>query len=458
MAVTYAGTPNVTRTFSITPDATGEGRLLSPLKYKVSVRTWVQSDRTISTVSNIILCNADGELDGFEDEEFIDFQISEDVDGTTTDLAYGLIDRAFLSGDVLKIKLKDATKQLDKPIQDNLFPATVPVLSGIGNRDTYALEGMPKPLCVANIARLCKPVLVNRSNNEYMLHDEDVFNVVEVFDRGVSVSFTQVDGGFYLAADNDGQVTADVRGQETADDSSRLKSFNEIMEYFLDTRESISYSSSDCDTINTDKGYNYSYYQDNQTNRTIREVLKLFCDSHTGWFYTDETGVLRFGYLDEPAVSADVEISQYQVIGNWNNFDDTASNLSAVMGGGKNFFVYSEDEIAASVGDEDTITFTVPYRLEAEGANTLDSFYTSTGIAQETMIGTPNAQSEADHVTSLYSQKRKFYTFDSSVIADIGDTVELTHPRYGLSGGVNLLCVGKEIDFINMTYRLTLWG
>lgn len=459
VAVTYAGSPNVTRTFSLYPDATGEGRLMSPLKYKASVRTWVQQERTTSTISNIILANADGELDTFVDEEFIDVQISEDVDGTTTDLAYGLIERVVLNGSkTITIKLKDATKQLDKPIQYNSFGSTEPALSLSTDRTTYALENQIKPLCWGINARSVKPVLYHRATNEYLVHDEDVFSVQTVYDRGVSVAFTQVGGGFHLTNDPDGVVVADVLGQENDTDTNRIFEIDEILDYMLDIRESISYSTSDASAINTAKGYRYSYYQDNLTNRSIREVLKWHCDSHTGWFYSDESGVLRFGYLQEPAVTQDVNISQYEVVQGIDVFDDTAPNITTKAGANRNWHIYREEEIAASVSEENRLDFINQWRDTYEAANTLDSFYTSTNEVLDTLVIGTNAQDEIDNVTSLYSQKRKFYTFDSTVIAEIGQTVNLTYPRYGLDSGVNLLCVGKEIDFINNTYRLTLWG
>lgn len=459
IAVTYAGSPNVTRTFSLYPDNTGEGRLMSPLKYKASVRTWIQQDRTSATISNIILANADGELDTFVDEEFIDVQISEDVDGTTTDLAYGLIERVVLNGSkTITIKLKDALKSLDIPVQDSFYPASEPSNSASDTNTYYGLEGQPRPLLIGTGFSI-KPVLLKRSINEYQCHDSDIYLLRDVYDRGVVVLDTPTSNGFVLTNDPDGVIVCDCDGEENTGGTNRIRKIDDIVDYIMGRIGVTNFSTSDLTALDTAKNYSYLYYQDNTTNRTAREILKLWFDSCTGWFYAAEDGEIRFGYLDEPAVTQDVNISKYEVVKGINVFDDTAPNITSKFGGNRNFYVYPSDDIAASATEQNTMDLASQWRLVYDGSSTLDSFYKESGKIMDTYLqGGVYIEDEADHVTSLYSQKRKFYTFDSTVIAEIGQTVNLTYPRYGLDSGVNLLCVGKEIDFINNTYRLTLWG
>ena len=211
-AIDYVGSPTQTRTFSVTPDDTGEGRLMSPLTYNVSVRTWVQNDSTRSGVADVIICNADGLLDDFVDEVFIDLTISEDIDGSTTQLAYGLIDRVILNSDkTITVKLKDASKILDIPMQDDLFPASETSDTGSGTNTYYALEGQPRPISLGRPKSL-KPVLAKRSNNEYHFHDEQAEQVNNVYDNGVIVTDTFYSKGFTLAVDPVGIIVADVRG------------------------------------------------------------------------------------------------------------------------------------------------------------------------------------------------------------------------------------------------------
>lgn len=460
VAVTYAGSPNVTRTFSLYPDEVGEGRLLSPLKYKAHVRTWVQQERTTSEISNVTISNSDGELDTFVNEEFISVQISESVDGTTTDLAFGYIDRVVINGTkAITIKLRNKTSDLGKPVQNTFFPASeTSVSNGAETNTYYALEGQPYPLAIG-ILRSIKPVLAKRSINEYRCHDDDFYSIINVFDRGVVVSSTHHGSSFTLSADPDGVVVADIRGEENAGGTDGIRALDDVVEYLFDKLSITDYSLTDIQAVYTDKSYNINYYQDDKTNRTLEELLRWICDSFTGWFYTDESGDIRFGYLKEPSLSDDVEVTQFSVIGELNVFDDNAPNLTSKIGGNRNWFYYQSDEIASGATDQNKIDLAQQFRDIKDGANTIHSSYTDTKIPFDSLIqGGTNVQSEADNITSLYSQKRRFYSFDCSLDAGIGDTVKLKYPRFGLDSGVNLLCVGKEIDFINNTYRLTLWG
>jgi|GEM_PF-6374920 hypothetical protein len=455
----YLNPGKLTRTFSLYPDEDGEGRLMGDLIFKTKVRAWMMADRSTSGFNKITIANADGELDSFADFTFSECRIKSGTPSSNTLLVTAQVERVVLDGERhLEVYLKDATKLLDKPIQDNLFPASETSITGSGTNTYYALENQPRPICFGNTVKSIKPVSAKRSNNEYICHDEDVYTIQTVYDNGVSVTYTHYGEGFTLSTDPAGIITVTLRGQENNANTNRIRYFNEVIDYLLDVRESISYSSSDVSSINSDKGYNYQYYQDNNTNRTIREVIQWLSDSHSGWFYADEDGVIRFGYLDEPAVSQDVEIGQYDVIGNIKVFDDTAPNIKTRVGGNRNWYVLNADDIASSVTQQVRLELSSQWQNVTEGASSLDSFYTDTGEVHDALCSLADAQDEADHVTDLYSQRRKFYQFTSAVDAEIGQTVELTYPRFGLDSGVNLLVLGREIDFINNTYTLTLWG
>jgi len=364
--------------------------------------------------------------------------------------------RGLVNGEkTLTLKLKPTSEDLDTPLQTNLFPSSELSDTGLGTVTYYAVQDQARPLGYGTI-RNAEGMLVKRSTNEYHLHDEDAFSILGVYDRGVSVSYTHHNKGFTLAADPDGRVVADFRGQETADDTSFLKNINEIVADIMSRMSVTAYSSTDLSTINTELGYNYNYYQDNKVNRTAKEVVQWLCDSHTGWFYTDADGDIRFGYLDEPAVTADVEINRYQITDEVDKVDDLGPNLTARLGGNRNWYIYHPDDMAASATDEDVMDRTTQWQDVVTGVNTIDSFYNEANVIHDTLIqNTTKIQEEADRITDLYSQKRAFYFFSSVVNAEIGETVEVTYPRHGLSAGVNLLCVGREIDFINNTYRLT---
>lgn len=462
--ITYAGSPkDAVRAFSLFPGYDGtyhlEGRLLSPLTFEVSVSTWIQSDNTTYGLSLIKLANDDGALDDFSLEEFIDVEIAEIVDGTKTVLAYGEIEQAYFDGEkTLNFKVKDATKILDVPLQNEFFPASETSDTGLGTNTYYALEGQARPISLGR-PHSVKGVLAKRSNDEYHVHFEQTDTVNNVYDQGVAVAYIFHTKGFTLSTPPNGVVVADVRGAYAVGTTSDARNVDEIFEWIFDKHSITNYSSTDLTTIDTAKSYRYAYYQDNNQNRTIRDVIKWFCDSFTGWFYGDESGDIRFGHLQEPAVSSDVDIEKINVIGGINIFDDLAPNITTKIGNDRNWYVYNSDDIAPAATAQNQINLAQQWRKVQESSNTLDSFYRDKVEPFDSLIHVNgDALLEIDEVVGLYSQRRRFYSFESDIKADIGETVKLTYNRFDLDAGVNLLCVGKTIDFISNIYRLTLWG
>jgi hypothetical protein len=116
-------------------------------------------------------------------------------------------------------------------------------------------------------------------------------------------------------------------------------------------------------------------------------------------------------------------------------------------------------EIRAALGRElRTVTTTETLHAiyaDAEEREPLESI-----LADET-----SAQAEIDRLCALYTVSRAFYTVrafveDASDAHEIepGDTVSVTHSRYGLSGGKNLLVVAARSDFLSSAVDLVLWG
>jgi len=432
-----------------------KARLMSPLKYKVSVRTWVQNEQTNFGVGDIKLANGDGGLDYLIDKigsvEIIDYD-------TSTVIAAGKVDRIVAQGENhLIIKIKSPLADLDVPLQTNVFPASEPSDSPIIPTPTntyYGMEGQTRPLALGRCYNI-QPFLAHRSFNEYHCHDSEVRRIDYVYDDGISVSFTQTTKGFTLASDPSGTIVAEgIMGKNSG---SAVRKFNHFVDEIMGRISFSNYSSTDADDIVTQLNYNYQYYQPAGTNQTALYVLNWLVNSHFGYMYADPDGEIRFGVWDEPKATADDDIDITNVIGGINIFSDEAPNITSKIGGNRNWYVYNQDDIAFGATAQNKIDFAAQWKLVAEGSSTLayeDSLETFDAITQ----GDNWPPDIADRLTSLYSTRRNFYTFDSTKDASIGDTIELTYPRFGLESGKNLVCVGREIDFINNTYRLTLWG
>ncbi len=74
-----------------------------------------------------------------------------------------------------------------------------------------------------------------------------------------------------------------------------------------------------------------------------------------------------------------------------------------------------------------------------------------------------NALAEATRRQALHGVDRVRYELvipldSGSVTLDLGDTIQLTHPRYALSGGKKFIVVSLDTDGKNERLTLTVWG
>jgi hypothetical protein len=461
--IDYSTSPVLTKVFGLFPDTftTESGRLSGSIKYSVNVKTWIQTETTNSIISVINIINADGSLDSFVDEDMTECRIYENIDGTRTLLATGVVDKAILVGENdLRITLKDARKILEIPLQADLYPASETSDSGFGTNTMYALEDVVRPITIG-YCKSIEPLLVNRSINEYHCHDSQVFAIPIVYDSGITVAFTLHTKGFVLTTNpTNGRIVADVQGEEDGNSPlSYIKNARQVIDYILGKISYTNYNTTDLDDIDTAKSVEYAYFQkaDNATN--INTILTWLMNSITGYYYTDASGVLRFGVWSVPSGTATTEITRFNVIGEINVIDDTAPNITKRLGGDRNWYVYNQDDIVFGATAQNKVDLAQQFRFVKESATALHSSLIVNDVVHDTLLSTEALiQQEATNVGTLYSSKRKFYAFDSSVSADIGETVNVTYPRFGLSAGKKLVCVGYDIDFINNLYRLILWG
>lgn len=460
----HSDTPSdVVRAFSLFPGFDGtyklEGRLMGPLYYQASVSTWIQSENSISAISIIKIANTDGALDDYSLEDFISVEIAEIVNGTKTILATGQVEQAFLDGEkTLNFKIKDASKLLEVPLQDDFYPSSETSVSDPLVTNTYAvIAGTPKPVSIGKPQQV-KPVLANPSIHEYHVHDADYHFLRKVYDEMVDITAnaTQYTRGFALSTPPNRPVTALINGLEDSLGGLPQNIKNQWPEIF-DRIGFTDFNQDDLDDLHAEKEGTYAYYQDNTTNIIVKDLLQWYCNSSTAWYWADETGEIRFGWLKEPEITEDVELARLDIVSDINIRDDLAPNLTSKVGASKNWYVHDEGSIASGASDADKEKGVSQYRVVATSTTAFDDFYTDKGYIRDTLLRL-NYQAEADDVGALYSKRRRFYSFDSKVKSDIGQTVKITHERFGFSSGENFLCVGKTIDFIKNTYRLTLWG
>lgn len=253
---------------------------------------------------------------------------------------------------------------------------------------------------------------------------------------------------------------------------ARIDTLLEIVKFAAITRGSL--GSGDLNTaalaaIDTAAGYSVGWHSLGGEVRGI-DLVNLAAQSFGCAIFQDATGDLVPVLLDEPAVSADFELDELDIT-EIAYEADTAPGLSTKMNYGRNYAPHSKDDVAGIAAtsaanellraelQQDVLTVTTTETLDAIYSDAEDRPPLDSILSEQA-----DAQAEIDRICALYTVPRAFYTVRAFVQAatahtiEPGATVQVTHSRYGLSGGVNLLVVAARSDFLGNAVDLVLWG
>jgi hypothetical protein len=252
----------------------------------------------------------------------------------------------------------------------------------------------------------------------------------------------------------------------------RIDSLAEIIRFAGVTRGNL--STGDLDTtalaaVDTATGYAIGWHSNGGEVRGI-DLANLAAQSFGVAIFQDGSGKLAPVQIDTPAVSADFALDELDILDiTWEA--DTAPGLSTRMHYGRNYAPHSDDDVAlvsvatpagalfASQLKQEVLTVTTTETLDAVYADAADREPLESILSEQA-----DAQAEIDRLCALYTVPRAFYTVKAFVESgtthtiEPGDTVEVTHSRYGLSAGVNLLVVAARSDFLGNSVDLVLWG
>lgn len=460
--------------FSIDPDDDSVGRLVGKLEYSVSCRVWVQENSTTYGFAKFTVANNDGLYDFMTDVEMIGYQISDSVDSDYSAAviqATGLIKRTRVDGEKnLEFTAKDPKEGLNTRIMGDLLPASeASTVSPFATNNYYGRENTPRPWLM-NLCYSCSPLLLNRSVNEYQIHDEENWNFSEVMDNGVNVTYTnKADGKLSLAADptENGVLLVSARGQymDSGVDFANFY-FEVLVEFFQKAGWTATDATNITDLEYKDKisGGTYrpktAFYISPDSNYTFNQILQWMCDSTTSFNYIDPTGDLLIKYLIKPEdETEDGEITQLETITQIDIIDDIAPKITTRVGVARNWTVMTDEQLAASVSETRSHELTQQWRDVAVATQTLDPFYTDTEETFDSLLtGLSQGEDHINNLVDIYSDKRKFYFVACETFFDIGDVVKVTNERFGIEAGKKLLCLGYTRDYLNNTLSLILWG
>jgi len=292
--------------------------------------------------------------------------------------------------------------------------------------------------------------------------------------RTISAFFTAAGTSTVVGLEIPASRTATAKvTRMTCNRAYRINTLSEIVRFCGATRGSLSTSDID-DTaiaaIDTALGYAIGWTSNGAEVRGI-DLVTLAAQSFGTAIFQDANGKLAPVQIAEPAVSADFTLDELSIV-DIGYEADTAPGLSTRMHYGRNYAPHSDDDVAGLTPATTAAAALLVQELRAEvrsvtTTETLDALYVD-AISREPMDSLlseeTDAQAEIDRLCALYTQPRAFYTVkafvDSGTTHTIepGHTVAVTHSRYGLSAGVNLLVVAARSDFLGNSVDLVLWG
>jgi hypothetical protein len=191
---------------------------------------------------------------------------------------------------------------------------------------------------------------------------------------------------------------------------------------------------------------------------TILRVVNELANRFNVAIYVDGAGVIRRATLDDPDSydSSDAEwlgsVTESDLRSALSVEDDRAPALSTTVATMTtvNYGVHTFAEVAGGVSDADRLEATRPY--ESGSLSAPPAFYAHA----------ENAAPLFSHATLPYAERRRFYDFeiDAGVVRrwKPGGFFELTHTRFGLSSGKNLMVANLSRSATSPTVRVKAWG
>jgi hypothetical protein len=213
---------------------------------------------------------------------------------------------------------------------------------------------------------------------------------------------------------------------------------------------------------------------------TYRAALEMLCSNSAIWYCPNRLGVYQvrkftppgtpvagFKKFNYPAVAAstDYAIKSLERIATSDNGRGVPA-WRITVNYAKLWTVQDKDALASSLSDETKEYYSREYRsVTVTNSSIRDQFPEAVELTFDTVLNRQDdAQQLADELMVLYGAPRQMYKlkaqYTESVAAaiDLGDTVRVTHERFGLDNGKNFVITGMRYDAKAFDVELEIWG
>jgi hypothetical protein len=425
-----------------------------------------------------------------------------------------------MTPDTVRFKTRDLLYGLTLPLQTNKFAGSNILPNGLEGVSTD-LQGKPKPICFGSVINVPAPC-VNTSKLTYQVNDGAVSSIPTVYDRGATITAGAdfatsallqaaspgagtyitclAEGYFRLGSAPSGLVTADVIQGAAASDRTAAQIFLALI-----TRANISnpfvtpqglytrvtttgatrttttaatrieyavVSSADLVALDAANSSVLGYWT--MTDTRLMDVCSDVANSVGAWWGVDQSGTFRIKQFTAPSGSAvasitanDMKLPLARI-----TTTDPAQGLPVFRTSvqwGRSYAVQPSD-LAGGVGDARRAVIAQEWRVAVSSDTTIQtSNLLSPETVEDSLLTTlADAQAEADRRLAIRKVQRDRYEIvielnkDTQSI-DIGDVIELVHPRFGLSvvgssAGSLFRVIDVSPNAKSNEVRLSVWG
>lgn len=341
--------------------------------------------------------------------------------------------------DRLALEMRDKRELLSEEVQTSLMSS-----------------GVPKPLSLGTVFN-AEPVLQDSATLRYRYHENGNAVITAVRDNGVTpASVTdQGDGSFILGTAPSGRITCDVNGETTGTPAAMVE--------WLALR-SPEISSADIDSTNLaafSATYGLGMYI--RDSRDIQSCIADVMSSVGGVARFSRLGLLQIMRLDVPGTASLSLVADDVVERGLTLVGQEEPNKRVTLGYKKNWAVQDEGTLAGSVSaanrdlygkEHSTVT------ADNSGITTNYPLAPTPDVVETLIVSSADAQTEADRRRTLRGVKRTQYQvrgFSAPFQAQVGETVEIVHPRYGFSSGDDAVIVGMKQSPTKNKVTLEVW-
>ncbi len=470
-----------------------DGRAVSPLIMEAMAPLYPEDERRVQRQFGLIdFINSDGEFDKLTK--------TLSIDGRGVTVRFGpymgdyadfvviasMLGTGWQAGeDKTSLAVQDQVYSLDLPIQPTFY-------GGTGGADgTADFIGKPKPLCYGAVFNV-SPVFLDPLNLIYQVHDGAIKAIDAVKDRGgmltldtsvgtggdvadyaalvaasVGVSkyaTCKAQGMLKLGSSPAGVVTVDMRGDNTG--GVYVDTIEGIAIRILETRTEIDMALVDTasfhDAVGSSSGAGL-YISANDV-PTTAQVISSLLGSLGGWWGAAIDGKIRAGRIRDPkTIDADKYLDTFDIL-NIEPEQKPIPRWRQRVSYAPNYTIQRGEDLDVTVTDTMRQTLAEPYSIVTASSSTLqvrhpmafDPPVLVTQLADKT-----EAQAVADALQALFGVEREIIRISVKRIGmtiNLGDCVNVTYPRFGLSNGKNFIVIGRSLDADRQETELRLWG